>query len=167
MFASHVFLSVRYDRRSLISLIGFLIIGIWLLLGKIKGTWLFLPSLPFFRHFLDLMLLLFIFSLILSTWRSVSYSLSTSLPPPISTPTILLTLSSAIPKAVEFGISADNVFGFWDWVGGRYSVCSAVGVVPLALQVRFTQTLTMKCNIILFIYLLYFGGKKKEINNHK
>ena len=44
--------------------------------------------------------------------------------------------SSAIPKAVDFGISADNVFGFWDWVGGRYSVCSAVGVVPLALQVR-------------------------------
>ena len=43
--------------------------------------------------------------------------------------------SSAIPKAVDFGISADNVFGFWDWVGGRYSVCSAVGVVPLALQV--------------------------------
>ena len=65
-------------------------------------------------------------------------SISTSLPPPISSPTILLTLSSAIPKAVEFGISADNVFGFWDWVGGRYSVCSAVGVVPLALQVRYT-----------------------------
>ena len=65
-------------------------------------------------------------------------SISTSLPPPISSPIILLTLSSAIPKAVEFGISADNVFGFWDWVGGRYTVCSAVGVVPLALQVRFT-----------------------------
>lgn len=44
--------------------------------------------------------------------------------------------SSAVPKAVDFGISADNVFGFWDWVGGRYSVCSAVGVVPLALQVQ-------------------------------
>jgi glucose-6-phosphate isomerase len=42
--------------------------------------------------------------------------------------------SSAIPKAVEFGIRPENVFGFWDWVGGRYSVCSAVGVLPLALQ---------------------------------
>lgn len=31
-------------------------------------------------------------------------------------------------------MSADNVFGFWDWVGGRYSVSSAVGVLPLALQ---------------------------------
>jgi glucose-6-phosphate isomerase len=26
------------------------------------------------------------------------------------------------------------VFGFWDWVGGRYSVCSAVGALPLALH---------------------------------
>ncbi|MEM7280342.1 MAG: glucose-6-phosphate isomerase [Pseudomonadota bacterium] len=27
-----------------------------------------------------------------------------------------------------FGISQDNVFAMWDWVGGRYSVCSAVGL---------------------------------------
>ena len=27
-----------------------------------------------------------------------------------------------------------NAFGFWDWVGGRYSVTSAVGLLPLALQ---------------------------------
>ena len=45
--------------------------------------------------------------------------------------------SSAIPKAVDFGISAENVFGFWDWVGGRFSVCSAVGVMPLSLQYGF------------------------------
>ena len=30
-----------------------------------------------------------------------------------------------------------NVFGFWDWVGGRYSVCSAVGIVPLSLQYSY------------------------------
>eukprot|EP00179_Madagascaria_erythrocladioides_P001452 CAMPEP_0198315900 /NCGR_PEP_ID=MMETSP1450-20131203/5993_1 /TAXON_ID=753684 ORGANISM="Madagascaria erythrocladiodes, Strain CCMP3234" /NCGR_SAMPLE_ID=MMETSP1450 /ASSEMBLY_ACC=CAM_ASM_001115 /LENGTH=559 /DNA_ID=CAMNT_0044019027 /DNA_START=55 /DNA_END=1734 /DNA_ORIENTATION=+ len=41
-------------------------------------------------------------------------------------------------KAVEaFGIDPDNAFGFWDWVGGRYSVCSAVGLVPLALHFGF------------------------------
>jgi len=34
----------------------------------------------------------------------------------------------------EFGIEPENMFGFWDWVGGRYSVSAAVGVVPLALQ---------------------------------
>lgn len=32
------------------------------------------------------------------------------------------------------GISEENVFGFWDWVGGRYSVCSAVGMLPLTLH---------------------------------
>jgi len=28
----------------------------------------------------------------------------------------------------EFGIDADNMFGFWDWVGGRYSMDSAIGL---------------------------------------
>lgn len=49
----------------------------------------------------------------------------------------MIAVSSAIPKAVDFGVSADNVFGFWDWVGGRFSVCSAVGVLPLSLQYGF------------------------------
>lgn len=49
----------------------------------------------------------------------------------------MVAVSSAIPKAVAFGIDALNVFGFWDWVGGRFSVCSAVGVFPLALQYGF------------------------------
>eukprot|EP00887_Chlorella_sp_A99_P005656 scaffold1.g5656.t1 len=38
-------------------------------------------------------------------------------------------------KAVEaFGIDPTNAFGFWDWVGGRFSVSSAVGMLPLSLQ---------------------------------
>ncbi|CAN0478244.1 unnamed protein product, partial [Hapterophycus canaliculatus] len=37
----------------------------------------------------------------------------------------------------EFGVDAANIFGFWDWVGGRYSVCSAVGVLPIALHYGF------------------------------
>lgn len=45
----------------------------------------------------------------------------------------IVAVSTAVSKAVAFGVSADNVFGFWDWVGGRYSVCSAVGVLPLSL----------------------------------
>eukprot|EP00595_Chromulina_sp_UTEXLB2642_P002948 CAMPEP_0196764892 /NCGR_PEP_ID=MMETSP1095-20130614/7124_1 /TAXON_ID=96789 ORGANISM="Chromulina nebulosa, Strain UTEXLB2642" /NCGR_SAMPLE_ID=MMETSP1095 /ASSEMBLY_ACC=CAM_ASM_000446 /LENGTH=554 /DNA_ID=CAMNT_0042121689 /DNA_START=38 /DNA_END=1702 /DNA_ORIENTATION=+ len=49
----------------------------------------------------------------------------------------LVAVSSAVSKAVDFGIGAENVFGFWDWVGGRYSVSSAVGVVPLALHYGF------------------------------
>jgi glucose-6-phosphate isomerase len=37
-------------------------------------------------------------------------------------------ISANIKKAQEFGIEADNIFGFWDWVGGRYSLWSAVGL---------------------------------------
>jgi hypothetical protein len=37
----------------------------------------------------------------------------------------------------RFGIDPENAFGFWDWVGGRYSVCSAVGILPLSLQYGF------------------------------
>ncbi|TEB20959.1 glucose-6-phosphate isomerase, partial [Perkinsus sp. BL_2016] len=44
-------------------------------------------------------------------------------------------VSTALEKTSAFGIS--NVFGFWDWVGGRFSVCSAVGILPLALQFGF------------------------------
>ena len=44
------------------------------------------------------------------------------------------SFSSAVPKAVAFGIDPANIFGFWDWVGGRVSVASAVGVLPLALH---------------------------------
>jgi glucose-6-phosphate isomerase len=33
----------------------------------------------------------------------------------------------------EFGIDPSNMFPLWDWVGGRYSLCSAIGL-PLALQ---------------------------------
>lgn len=46
----------------------------------------------------------------------------------------MIAVSSNVPSAEKFGINPENVFGFWDWVGGRYSVCSAVGIVPLALQ---------------------------------
>jgi len=45
--------------------------------------------------------------------------------------------STALDKTKAFGIDDNNVFGFWDWVGGRFSVCSAVGVLPLSLQYSF------------------------------
>ncbi len=39
--------------------------------------------------------------------------------------------------AVEaFGIAAENMFGFWDWVGGRYSMWSSIGM-PIALQAGY------------------------------
>jgi len=49
----------------------------------------------------------------------------------------VVACSTALDKTSAFGIDSANVFGFWDWVGGRFSVCSAVGVLPLSLQYGF------------------------------
>ncbi|HEX7886605.1 MAG TPA: glucose-6-phosphate isomerase [Phenylobacterium sp.] len=40
----------------------------------------------------------------------------------------LVAVSAAPDKAQAFGVPADQVFGFWDWVGGRYSIWSSVGL---------------------------------------
>ncbi|MDZ4374609.1 MAG: glucose-6-phosphate isomerase [Phenylobacterium sp.] len=40
----------------------------------------------------------------------------------------LVAVSAAPDRAQAFGVPADQVFGFWDWVGGRYSIWSAVGL---------------------------------------
>ena len=45
-----------------------------------------------------------------------------------------VAVSTARDRVVEFGIDPENMFGFWDWVGGRYSVWSAIGL-PVALLV--------------------------------
>ena len=39
-----------------------------------------------------------------------------------------VALSTNVEKVEEFGIDKDNMFVFWDWVGGRYSLWSAIGL---------------------------------------
>ncbi|HTY13210.1 MAG TPA: glucose-6-phosphate isomerase [Candidatus Omnitrophota bacterium] len=46
-------------------------------------------------------------------------------------------VSTAKDKVSAFGIDPDNMFGFWDWVGGRFSATSAVGALPLSLYLGF------------------------------
>ena len=46
-------------------------------------------------------------------------------------------VSTNLPLTAQFGVADERVFGFWDWVGGRYSVTSAVGVLPLSLHYGF------------------------------
>jgi len=54
------------------------------------------------------------------------------------------TVVTANPAAaLDFGVSAENVFEFWEWVGGRYSLASAVGL-PLMMAIgpeRFEEML--------------------------
>ncbi|MBT8796623.1 glucose-6-phosphate isomerase [Microbacterium flavum] len=45
-----------------------------------------------------------------------------------------VAVSTALDKVAAFGIDTANAFGFWDWVGGRYSVDSAIG---LSLMIEF------------------------------
>ncbi len=51
-----------------------------------------------------------------------------------SAATNMIAVTANREGAQEFGIAADKIFDFWDWVGGRYSVWSAVG---LSLQIAY------------------------------
>lgn len=54
-----------------------------------------------------------------------------------------VAISTAVRRAAEFGIASDRIFGFWDWVGGRYSIWSAIGL-PLMIAIgeaRFREFL--------------------------
>jgi glucose-6-phosphate isomerase len=42
-----------------------------------------------------------------------------------------VAVSTAAERVAEFGIDTVNMFGFWDWVGGRYSMDSAVGLAVM------------------------------------
>ena len=46
----------------------------------------------------------------------------------------MAAVSTNIEGASEFGIDASRVFGFWDWVGGRYSIWSSIGL-PIAIGI--------------------------------
>jgi glucose-6-phosphate isomerase len=49
-------------------------------------------------------------------------------------PSHFAAVSTALDKVQKFGILPDRIFGFWDWVGGRYSLWGAIGL-PIMLAV--------------------------------
>ncbi|MEY3442803.1 MAG: hypothetical protein RLZZ519_1084 [Bacteroidota bacterium] len=49
-----------------------------------------------------------------------------------------IALSTNEKAVTQFGIAAENMFGFWDWVGGRYSLWSAIGL-SIALTIGYTH----------------------------
>ena len=63
-----------------------------------------------------------------------------------------VAVSSNKKNATEFGIAEENIFDMWDWVGGRFSLWSAIGL-PIAIDLGFEQ----------FIELLEGAH---EIDNH-
>jgi glucose-6-phosphate isomerase len=50
----------------------------------------------------------------------------------------ILGVSSNVPAARAFGIAAENILPMWDWVGGRFSLWSAVGL-PIAIATGWTR----------------------------
>lgn len=53
-------------------------------------------------------------------------------------------LSTNAKAVAEFGIDTDNMFEFWDWVGGRYSLWSAIGL-SIALSIGFDNFEKLLC----------------------
>ncbi|MGV8843250.1 MAG: glucose-6-phosphate isomerase [Pseudomonas sp.] len=49
-----------------------------------------------------------------------------------------IAVSSNKPAAIAFGIHEENIFPLWDWVGGRYSLWSAIGL-PIALAIGMSN----------------------------
>ncbi len=49
-----------------------------------------------------------------------------------------VAVSTNAARVTAFGIDTANMFGFWDWVGGRYSLWSSIGL-PIALAVGFDR----------------------------
>ena len=45
----------------------------------------------------------------------------------------MCAVSTNLNGTKAFGLKDESVFGFWDWVGGRFSVSSAVGLLPLSI----------------------------------
>lgn len=95
-----------------------------------------------------------------------------------------VAVTSVKDKAIEFGIPAEQIFPLWDWVGGRYSVWSAIGL-PLALLIgmerfqeflngaysmdvhfrnsEFTQNMPVVLALLGIWYINFFGAKSHVI----
>ena len=49
-----------------------------------------------------------------------------------------IAVSSNVDKAIEYGISSENIFPMWDWVGGRFSLWSSVGL-SISLSIGYEK----------------------------
>ncbi len=55
-----------------------------------------------------------------------------------------LAVTAQPDRAVEFGIAAENILPMWDWVGGRYSLWSAIGL-PIAIATDMENFTRLRC----------------------
>lgn len=72
-------------------------------------------------------------------------------------------ISTNIAKCKATGISEDRIFPLWDWVGGRFSVSSAVGGLPISICLSF-EVFTEFLNGMHKIDTLFFNEKQVSLN---
>lgn len=69
-------------------------------------------------------------------------------------------LSTNTEGVSAFGIDTNNMFGFWDWVGGRYSLWSAIGT-PIALSIGFDNWMEMHAGAhAVDLHFIKYDGKE-------
>ncbi|RDI46528.1 glucose-6-phosphate isomerase [Aquicella lusitana] len=95
-----------------------------------------------------------------------------------------VAVTAAPEKAIAFGIPKENIFPLWDWVGGRYSIWSAIGL-PIALmlgnkhfedflagayemdqhfrQADFSKNMPVLLALLTVWYLNFFGARAQAI----
>jgi len=78
----------------------------------------------------------------LSNARDAKQWLLDSLSSPGAVCKHFVAVSCNVKKALEFGIAAKNIFEFWDWVGGRFSLWSVIGL-PIALAIGMESYLEL------------------------
>jgi glucose-6-phosphate isomerase len=61
---------------------------------------------------------------------------------PQAVPFHFVAVSTNEEEVRKFGIDPDNMFGFWDWVGGRYSLTSAIGL-PVMIAIGHEEFMSM------------------------
>jgi glucose-6-phosphate isomerase len=64
-------------------------------------------------------------------------------------PNHFVALSTNLKRVVDFGIHAENMFEFWDWVGGRYSLWSAIGLsIVLAIGMDLYEDMLAGAHLV-------------------
>lgn len=64
-------------------------------------------------------------------------------------PQHFVALSTDVARVVEFGIHQENMFEFWDWIGGRYSLWSAIGLsIVLAIGMDLFEAMLAGAHVV-------------------
>ena len=95
-----------------------------------------------------------------------------------------VAVSTNAQRVAQFGIDPDNMFGFWDWVGGRYSLDSAIGLSTMIaiggenfrrmlagfyamdqhfLSAPFTENLPVILGLLTVWYTDFFGARSQAV----